>query len=234
MNRTRPGMILTVALTCLVLSALSHVASAAVQSASTDGEATVYLTGAFAKPFDVAYRAILKPGTHNGSWSSISLLLIGARLPGQSVSIGLSSDPQSNRQTRPFTLVVYPDLTAHYQKWDTNCERGCLVELRGTSDRVQAYVNNIAVASWSRSDLYLKNPYIQLNGEAHGTGDVLYASLTPVRVSVNGKSIKYPTCAFTTRGIEPTGLAKIELRGTVINAPGEFVNLRTGVHGDKC
>lgn len=42
-----------------VIVVTAHASSAAVKSASPDGEATIYLEGKFANEFDVAYRAIL-------------------------------------------------------------------------------------------------------------------------------------------------------------------------------
>ena len=56
--------------------------AANVKSASSDGEATVYLLDKFSADFDLAYRAVLKPAVPRQSWSSLSILLVGSQIPG--------------------------------------------------------------------------------------------------------------------------------------------------------
>lgn len=215
-------------------AAVASGVAAAVKSASSDGEATVYVTGTFSKDFDLAYRAVLKPGSRNKSWSTLSILLVGNQIPGPGATVGLVSNTPSSRTLRPFTYVIYPNATYKYQNYRTNCRAGCILELRGDEARIYAYVNGVETADWSRSDLYLQHPYIQLNAEAHGKGDTLNASLTPVRVLVAGHSLHRPNCAFTTRGIEAAGLNVITFHGTTNDASGAFVNLSTSTHGSKC
>lgn len=72
--------------TYVVIGLAAHPAIAAVKSASSDGEATVYLMGKFSTDFDVVYRAALKPAGHNKSWSSLSILLVGTQIPGPGAS----------------------------------------------------------------------------------------------------------------------------------------------------
>jgi len=52
---------------------------AAVTSASTDGEATVYIAGHFSSNFDVAYNAALSEAPPNKGRSGVSLLLGASR-----------------------------------------------------------------------------------------------------------------------------------------------------------
>jgi len=218
---------------CIALSSTARVTIASVKAASSDGEATVYLAGSFSAEFDVAYRAVLKPGDHNKSWSTLSILLVGRQIPGPGASVGLVSDA-SHPRARPFTNVVYSNLKDDYKNYGASCTTGCVIRLRGTAARIYAYVDGKEMASWSRSDLYLQRPYVQLNAEVHAAGDSVDASLTPVRAVVAGHALPHPTCAFTTRGIEPAGLAAITFHGKTNDAGGAFVNLYTGARGDKC
>jgi hypothetical protein len=135
---------------------------------------------------------------------------------------------------RAFSYVVYGDLKEEYQSHKFDCRDECLIELRGDARCIYAYVNGMRVAAWSRSDLYLQAPSIQLNAEAHGLGDSLQASLTPVRATAAGRELGHPTCAFTTRGIEPTGTAALQFRGTTNDAQATFLNLSSGKAGTKC
>jgi hypothetical protein len=219
---------------CVAVVSMSHGALGAVKSVSTDGEATIYATGEFSKAFDVAYRAVLKPGSHNTSWSTLSILLIGSRIPGPGASVGVATDASHPGAVTPFTYVAYPNLQTDYEGYKADCRRGCVIELRGDSHSIYAEVDGKILAEWSRSDLYMMSPSIQLNAEAHGGGDVLYASLTPVRSDVAAHPLRQPTCAFSTRGIEPSGLKSFTFRGRTNSAGGAFVNLSTGTRGDKC
>lgn len=221
------GLSVTVAIT------LPYVAEGAVKSASTDGEATVYLAGNFTANFDVAYRAVLKPGPRNKSWTSLGILLVGTQIPGPGAFVGLSSDPKTHAVT-PYTYVDFPRQGQfEYKKQFGKCDAQCIIELRGDRARIFASINNSVVASWSRSDLYLQHPSIQINAQAHGTGDSIEASLIPMRTTAHGRALN-PTCAFTTRGIEPVGLSTLRFTGTTNDGLGEFVNLSTGTHADKC
>jgi hypothetical protein len=216
------------------IAATLTAAMAAVKSASSDGEATVYLMADFTKSFDIAYRVTLKPAAHNKSWSSVSILLVGRQIPGAGASLGIISDPPSHTLVHSFTYVVYPNLKGDYNRQSGRCLTGCLIELRGDQHSIYAYVNDSLVASWSRSDLYLQHPHIQLNAEVHGVGDSIYAVLIPVRTVVADRTLPHPTCAFTTRGIEPAGLTALKFRGKANDAGGAFINLLTGIRGDKC
>ena len=125
----------------------TQAAIGAVKSASPDGEATIYLLGPFTSKFDVAYRAVLRPGAHNKSWSTLSMLLVGRRIPGPGASVGLASAPPHHRSIRPFAYVTYPDLEGDYKDYSVDCDRGCTIELRGDARTVYAYVGQIGRAS---------------------------------------------------------------------------------------
>ena len=232
--RRRAYILAFCVVTYVVIGLKAHATVAAVKSASSDGEATVYLKGKFSRDFDVAYRAILKPAAHNNSWSSLSILLVGSQMPGPGASVGVASDPSHHTSVQAFTYVVYPSIKDNYESHSTSCAEGCLIELRGDTRNIYAYANGNMLASWSRSDLYLQHPHIQLNAEVHGPGDSIFASLTPVRTIVAGRILSHPTCAFTTRGIVPVGLATLTFHGKTSDAGGAFINLITGVHGDHC
>ena len=220
--------------TYVAIGLTAHATLATVKSASSDGETTVYLKGKFSSDFDVAYRATLRPAAHNKSWSTLSILLVGSQIPGPGASVGVASDPTRHGSVRAFTYVVYPSLKDSYESHSTNCAEGCLIELRGDTRNIYAYVNGNMLASWSRSDLYLRQPRIQLNAEVHRQGDSIFASLTPFRNILAGHILPRPSCAFTTRGIEPVGLATLTFHGKTSDAGGAFINLITGVHGDHC
>jgi hypothetical protein len=122
----------------VVATSTPHAAVAAVKSASSDGEATVYVIDKFSKDFDIAYRAVLKPGNRNKSWSTLSILLVGSRIPGPGATVGLVSDIPNSRALRAFTYVVYPNSTYKYQNYTKNCRAGCILELRGDAARIYA------------------------------------------------------------------------------------------------
>jgi hypothetical protein len=205
----------------------------AVKSASTDGEATVYIVGDFKKSFDLKYRAMLQPGKTNRSWTALSILLIGSHIPGPGVSVGLFSVDRRST-VRPFSFVTYPDLSSFSVKPNKKCSAGCVIELRGDTSRIYAYAAGNEVASWSRSDLNLQAPYIQFNAETHAVGDSLVAALDPITETVNARHVEGPSCAFTTRGIKPTGRTQFKFSGTMNNSEGDFVNLSSGRRNDKC
>lgn len=220
-----------------VISAFAFTVSvggAAVTSASPDGEATVYLLGDFSGNFDIVYRGTLKPGPANKSWSTLSILLVGSRIPGPGVSVGLAEVPSHRGAIKPFTYVVYPGATDDYVRHSMNCDVGCVLELRGDPRNVYAYVDGRRLGSWSRSDLYLRHPYVQLNAEVHEAGDSIRASLTAVRPVVAAGLVLHPTCGFTTRGIVPAGHRTIAFRGTTDNARATYTDLLTGARKDKC
>ena len=209
-------------------------ASRATPYAGISGSREILSVGKVSADFDVAYRTVLQSAARNDSWSSLSILLVGSRIPGPGASVGVASDPPRHRPLRPFTYVVYPGFKDDYESYSTSCVSGCVIELRGDARGIYAYVNGNKMASWSRSDLYLQHPHIQLNAEVHGPGDSIYGSLTPVRVTVAGRTLSQPTCAFTTRGIEPAGRSTLTFHGQTGDAGGAFINLSTGVRGNRC
>ena len=209
-------------------------ARGAVKPVSPDGEATIYLNGAFSSNFDLAYRAVLKPGSSNRSWTSLSILLVGRKIPGPGVSVGLISDPPRRGVVSAFTYTIYGDLKDDYRSHSVSCRNECVLELRGDAFSIYAYLDGKRLATWSRSDLYLLRPSIQLNAEAHGLGDSLVASLTPLRSTAARQELRHPTCAFTTRGIEPRGNTVLTFHGTTNDAQATFLNLSTNTSHAKC
>jgi hypothetical protein len=209
-------------------------ACATIKYTSPYGEAGVYLLSDFSNDFDVAYRALLKPGAKNKSWSALSILLIGSQNPGPCASVAVASNPPHHRSVFPFTFVAYPSLDNKYESHSASCARGCLIELRGDANNIYAYVAGKLLHSWLRSDLRLQHPYIQLNAEAHGVGDSIEASLTPVRGVVAGRMLSHPTCGFEGRGIEAAGIGTLIFRGKASHAGGTFINLLTRAHQNKC
>ena len=233
MNSRLTDGITLIAISFAFLLSFSHAARSAVKSASTDGEATIYIAGNFTSDFDLAYRAVLKPGTRNKSWTSLGILLLGSQIPGPGAFFGLSGDPKHHSVT-PYTYVNFPGRQLEYKKQIGDCSDSCIIELRGDTARIYAYFNNKLLTSWSRSDLNLRGESIQLNAEAAGAGDELTASLTPLKTVSRGHVLASPKCAFTTRGIEPSGRSTLRFTGSTNNALGHYVTLETGLHADKC
>ena len=174
--------------------------------------ATVYLSGKFAGNFDVAYYALLKPAAN----------------------VGLASNGAGSSAVTPFTDVTYPTNKSTYEASKTNCNNGCIIELRGDAKNLYAYISDKLLATWPRAALQLNDPSFQLNAEAHGAGDTIDGTLSPVRLTAAGHAVKPPTCAFTTRGVEPSGRTTLTFHGVNKTADGEYVSLSTGVHADKC
>ncbi len=137
MNRTSAKAIVTIALTCALAVPVPQSASAKVKSASTDGEATVYLTGKSDADFDVAYRALRKAGSDNKSCSTLSMLLVGSRIPGTGASVGVASDPE-HPGVAPFTYVVFPNGRYDYRNQASRRATACLIELRGDPFHIYA------------------------------------------------------------------------------------------------
>ncbi len=217
-----------------IVTLFALVALTGVKPVSSDGEATVYLSGNFTGDFDVAYKATLAPAPHNTSLSWLSILLIGKVIPGSGTSVGIASGGPRQSVTSVYTDVTYPNLNDTYKRERANCTTRCILELRGDKHTIFALVNGTELEAWPRSILRLTRPSIQLNAEVHGVGDVLQASLTPVRTIAAGRPLQHPTCAFTTRGIEPSGTRNLNFSGRNRDAPGEFVSLTTGAHGERC
>ena len=220
-------------MSCLVLAAAAPVA--AVTSASTDGEATVYVTGDFSSGFDVAYNAVLHEAPQNKGWSGVSLLLVGTVIPGPGVSVGLSTGDPSERKIYAFTSVVDTHGHQTYKSTPVICNAGCRIELRGTATSLEALLNNRVISRWTRISMPLVNPSIQVNAEVAKPRDTILAVLAPVSMIARTKTLANPTCAFTTQGVEPSGIGTLKFSGAF--RPGArvaFVSLKTGHRGEKC
>jgi hypothetical protein len=207
---------------------------AAVKTVSTDGEATVYLGGDFSTSFDIAYKARLIPGPRNASWTTVSIMLIGRKIPGPAISVGLASAGRNGRGLSGFTLVTDPSMKYAYKSRPVRCGDGCVIELRGDAKRVEALVDGKPFGSWLRSSVPLLRPSVQLNAEAGRLGDSMRATLSTIRAVAGGVALAPPLCGFTTRGIAPTLSTTLEFAGTANGAPAAYVDLRSGARGDKC
>jgi len=220
---------------CLLVLLLPSGSSEAVKAVSTDGEATVYLAGDFSGAFDVAYNATLLEAPKNKGWSGVSLLLVGAVIPGPGISIGLSTGDPSERKVYAFTSAVDTHGHQTYNSTPVVCGAGCRIELRGTATSLEALLNNRVISRWSRTSMPLVKPSIQINAEVAKTGDRIHAVLTPVSIISGTHKLANPTCAFTTQGVDPSGLGTLTFKGAF--RPGSqvaFVSLKTGHRGDAC
>ncbi len=232
-KRLSIAMAMVVLISFVVLT--PSTSAAAVTSASTDGEATVYITGDFSRDFDVAYNAVLREAPRNKGWSGVSLLLVGTVIPGPGVSIGLSTGDPSEHEIYAFTSVVDAHGHESYNNTPATCGAGCRIELRGTATSIDAVLNNRVISRWSRASMPLVNPSIQINAEVAKAGDTIHAVLTPVALTIGTRTLKSPTCAFTTQGVEPNGVGALTFSGAFRpGAQAAFVSLKTGHRGDKC
>lgn len=174
-----------------------------VRARSTDGEATVYLTRDFSRAFDLKYSVWLKPAPRNRSWTDVSLLLIGRNAPAGSISVGLMRGYPNAETLSALTMASPPGTRPEFRSISVRCSRGCTIELRGDAANVQALVQGRPVGTWSRSELALVKPYVQINGEVSAKGDRIAAEVRPIRAVLSDRPLPRPKCAFTTQGVEP-------------------------------
>jgi hypothetical protein len=184
------------------MAALGAAAVAKVTALSTDGEATVYLTGDFSGDFDVAYDVAFEPAPANRSWTTVSIALLG-RTPGASMAVGLSRGYPTPATLAGFTLANAAQQRMRYLPFTVTCTTTCLLELRSQQGMVYALIDGHRVGAWPRSAMPIAKPYLQINGEVSRIGDRILARLTPVHTLARGFALGAPTCAFTTQGIEP-------------------------------
>jgi hypothetical protein len=212
-----------------------------VHAISTDGEATVYLTGNFSRGFNVAYDAVLRPSPQNRSTTFLGIMLIGRRNPGPGIELGLTRATSSAQSLRVFVSVSTPHGGAHFASFRESCAPACGLILRGDRYGLYAFVaasDGIhKVGSWARADFQFVRPYVQLNGEVAQPGDRIAAALIPVRIVADARDLPTPTCAFTTRGV----IARRNPGGTLTftgsyrpEAAASFIDLRTGKLVDRC
>lgn len=230
MHRT----ILLLALATVVIAPSAGLAK--VHALSTDGEATVYLTDNFSHDFDVSYDVYFPPPKSNRSWSFVSLLLLGRVSPSGSVGVGLSRGSPHETTLFGFTDATSAKGKPLYRSIDVRCESECNIELRGDLATIRASIDHQTVGRWSRRDLGLINPYIQINGEVSAVGDQILARLRPIRTQTGWRPLPNPTCAFTTQGVSAHaggGVLTISGRRNP-RAEATYVSLHTGATGDTC
>jgi hypothetical protein len=161
-------------------------------------------------------------------------MLIGRKIPGPAISVGLASAGRNGRALSAFTFVTDAAMKYAYKSRPVRCADGCVIELRGDARRIEARVDGKPAGSWLRSAIPLWQPSMQLNAEASRAGDSIEATLGPIRTIASGAPLSQPACAFTTRGIIPTASSPFAFAGTMNGEPGEYIDLRTGARGDKC
>jgi hypothetical protein len=235
------GCVFLVLLLLAVASPLAARQSPKPKSLSTDGEATIYLTGDFSTGFSVAYNAILPAALGNRSRTFVGIMLIGRTNPGPRIELGLTRGDPNAAALQAFTSVNSRNGGHRFQSIPVRCTPACRLVLRGDKVRLRALIvtqNAIQeVGSWARSDFGFLRPYVQLNGEVSERGDTIAAVLVPMRVVAASQSLPAPTCGFTTRGIQPRRLAggTLTFTGTYRDAaPTSFVDLRSGRLVGRC
>jgi hypothetical protein len=215
--------------------------SRAAKPVSTDGEATIYVTGDFVHGFDLAYNALLRPMPANRGDIFVGIMLTGHEPHGPGIELGLNRDAVNPRLVRVFLSLNARHAAPSYTSFPARCTPACELILRG--DRYGLYAAVITedgiqnIGAWSRAAFSLVQPYVQLNGEVTKPGDRIFAVLTPMRTVANSENLARPTCAFTTRGIvprrEPGGLL-IFSGAYRTDAPSSFIDLKTGRMVDRC
>lgn len=219
-----------------VLAAPS-MALAKVHAVSTDGEATVYLTGSLAHNFDVSYEVEYRPSRGNRSWTVISLLLLGRASPSGSIGVGLSRGSPRELALSGFTDIGIVSGAPVYRRVHVRCAEKCLIELRGSATTISALIDGRLEGTWSRRSLRLLNPYIQINGEVSAIGDQISVSLTRVRARSESGRLPTPVCAFTTQGVHARAIGDGGLLFSGRRDPradATYVSLSTGATGDTC
>jgi hypothetical protein len=196
-----------------IVATLGNFRSAPAATAfSTDGEATVYVAGAFNRPFRVSYGANLSPQPRNRSWSTLSIALLGGPPPSDSISVGIYP---SQSEIVVFTFVTRGRISA-FRRQRISCSRGCRLALVGDRWSIEAVVDGHIVSRWPRFEFRLPRPSLQLNAEVDAPGDRLNGRLLPIELEANGKVLRGPSCSFTTRGI-----VALESSGS-LNFSGEY------------
>jgi hypothetical protein len=228
---------LCIGATCLAAASSSH----GVKPVSTDGEATVYLTGAFSRGFALAYNVSLASTPGNRGDTFVGIMLIGRQNPGPGIELGLTRTT-SHGQTEQAFLSVKPRRGGSSDtSFPVVCAPVCELVLRG--DRYGIYAAVLTqdgihnVGAWSRDAFGLVRPYVQLNGEVTRPGDRIAAALSPMRTVVDSQVLPAPVCGFTTRGILPRRNpgGTLTFSGTYrIDAPSSFIDLRRGRFVDRC
>lgn len=227
----------------LLLAAAPCIAAApqsAPKAVSTDGEATIYLTGNFSRGFNVAYNAVLPKIRTNRSTTFLSLMLLGRHNPGSSIALGITR-AAPDQSLEMFVATTTPQGAKNYRAVPAVCLPACTLILRGDRYGLFAFaVTGEAVqklGSWARADFGFVRPYVQLNAEVTAPGDRIAATLIPMRVIADSQSLATPHCGFSTRGVmprrEPSGA--LTFAGTYRpQAQASFIDLKAAANVERC
>lgn len=196
-NRARRIVVLFVAAIWVVPANVQ----ADLHAYSSDGEATVYISGDFSQPFDLSYSATIDETPRNRSWSYVGILLLGDPLPSDSVEVGLFRVAGSRGRPSLFTSITSKGSSSGF-KDEGQCAPKCVIGLRGDRTNIEALANGRVMRRWRRTGFHMAKSYIQLNGEVASEADRISAQLRPLKTILGGHSLISPTCAFTTQGIE--------------------------------
>ena len=203
-------------------------------TSATHGEATVYIAGNFTRDFDVSYVILLAGPSNNKSFTTIGMMLIGATDPGPTAEVGLAQDYPAANDVSGFAIGSRDHGTTSSAIWGISCGSTCTVELRGTSDHVYGYVGGRLAAAWSRTDLSIKGPYIQINAEVYQKGDAISASVVKKKAISADRALQVPICEFTTGGIEARASSPIVITFEGVYRSGArstFAWLKSGAKG---
>lgn len=228
--------LLWLAVTLALAMSMLLPSNAKVKPVSTDGEATVYLNGDFLREFELSYDITFHPARHNRSLSFIDVILLGGIPPSGSITVGLMLGAPNPSALSAFVTTNRRGEKQKFEQFPLTCRSHCRLELKGNTTEFSASIQGRRIRTWSRSDVLMRKPYVQLNGEVSGPGDSIFALVAPIRMTAGGHSLR-PTCAFTTRGIEArsTSSHAFEFVGTSrSDARVTYVSLRTGNAQEKC
>jgi hypothetical protein len=213
----------------------SHTARASLTLA-THGEATVYVAGNFSRDFDVSYAFAIDTRRKNRSFTTIGVMMIGATDPGPSAEVGLANGYPSAKSTSGFVSGSHAHGTKSSDVWGLPCGATCTVELRGNSDHVSAFLDGRLAGTWSRPDLSIESPYIQINAEVYKEGDAISAFIVTKKATAGGRALQAPICEFTTGGIEARSTSPTSMTFSGVYRSGArstYAWLKSGAEGVK-
>jgi hypothetical protein len=210
---------------CAALVALAALrADAAPKALSTDGEATVYLSGDFRRDFLMEYNVQFATAYDNKGSSTFAITFLGGPPPSDAVTVGVYGVARSGRV---FTSVTR-DGRSTFRPTRHVCAPACRLSLRGDVNGLSAFIDDVWLQSWPRFSIGAPAPAFQLNGEVSTPGDRVIIVVSPARTRAAGKKLGMPTCGFTTRGISVREEASGALSFAGIyteSAPASYVKL---------
>ena len=124
-------------------------ADAAPQAFSTDGEATVYLSGDFRQDFLMEYNVQFAAAYDNKGWSTFSITFLGGPPPSDAVTVGVYGVARSGRV---FTAVTRDGRTTFHPTRHV-CAPACRLSLRGDVNGLSAFIDDVWLRSWPRFSL---------------------------------------------------------------------------------